>query len=159
MGRYGPKPGTRVRNWKPFFHGGVAAALAALTLPFVFAIDANEPRAETLDTITFHRRPGTGKLAALLGLRPVHRARDLLREHLQTQGLAPAADSYLALTYTTLGGGPAGRRRFDSMWATPEFALRAFSTRYDDPLAAGTDHAMLVADLELGPPDEADRHP
>jgi hypothetical protein len=45
------------------------------------------------------------------------------------------------------------------MWATPEFALRAFSTRYEHALAAGTDHAMLVADLELGPPVEADRHP
>jgi hypothetical protein len=85
MGRYGPKPGSRVRHWKPFFHGGVAAALAALTLPFVFAIDANEPLAETLDSITFHWRPGTGKLAALLGLRPEHRARDLLPEHLRTQ--------------------------------------------------------------------------
>jgi len=37
-------------------------------------------------------------------------------------------------------------------WATPEFALRAFSIHYEDALAAGTDHAMLVADLELGPP-------
>lgn len=157
MGRYGPKPGARVRHWKPSFHGGVAAALTTLTSPFVFAIDANEPRAETLDSITFHRRPGTRKLAALLGLRPVHRARDLLREHLQTQGLAPAADSYLALTYTTHEGGPAGRRRFDSMWATPKFALRAFSTHYEDALAAGTDHAMLVADLELAPGDDVER--
>jgi hypothetical protein len=159
MGRYGPKPGSRVGNWKPFFHGGVAAKLTTLTQPFVFAIDANEPLAETLNSITFHPRPGTRKLAALLGLRPVHRGRDLLREHLQTHGLAAAADNYLALTYTTHGGGPAGRRRFDSMWATPEFALRAFGTHYEDALAAGTHHAMLVADLELGPSDEADRHP
>jgi hypothetical protein len=159
MGRYGPKPGTRVRKWKPFFHGGVAAALTALTWPFVFAIDANEPRAESLDSITFHSRPGARKLAALLGRRPVHRGRDLLREHLQMHGLAPAADSYLALTYTTHGGGNAGRRRFDSMWATPEFALRGFSTHYEDALAAGTDHAMLVADLELRRSDQASRHP
>jgi hypothetical protein len=75
MGRYGPKPGRRVGDWKPFFHGGVAATLTGLTWPFVFAIDANEPRAETLNSITFHRdgRPGARKLAALLGLRPVHR--------------------------------------------------------------------------------------
>ena len=87
----------------------------------------------------------------------MHRARDLFREHLQTQGLAPAADSFLALTYTTHEGGPAGRRRFDSMWATPKFALRAFSTHYEDALAAGTDHAMLVADLELAPGDDVER--
>jgi hypothetical protein len=83
----------------------------------------------------------------------VHRGRDLLREHLHANKLPPAADSYLALTYTTHRGGEAGRRRFDSIWATPEFNLRAFSTRYEEALAAGTDHAMLVADLELGPPD------
>lgn len=154
-GRFGPKPGKVVRNWKPFFHGGVAAALTELALPFVFAIDANEPRSETLDSVTFHRpdgRPGARKLAALLGLHPVHRGRDLLREHVRSLGLRPEAENYLALTYTTHGGGVAGRRRFDSMWATPEFALRAFSTHYEDALAAGTDHAMLAADIELGPP-------
>ena len=32
-GRFGPKPGIVVGNWKPFFHGGVAVALAELTLP------------------------------------------------------------------------------------------------------------------------------
>lgn len=144
-----------MRNWKPFFHGGVAAALTDLTLPFVFAIDANEPRSETLDSVTFHLRdgrPGARKFAALLGLHPVHRGRDLLREHVWILGLRPAAEDYLAPTYTTHGGGVAGRRRFDSMWATPEFALRTFRTHYEDAVCAGTDHAMLVADLELGPP-------
>jgi hypothetical protein len=135
-GRFGPKPGIVVRNWKPFFHGGVAAALAELTTPFVFAIDANEPRSETIDSVTFHwrdGRPGARKFAALMGLEPVHRGRDLLREQLQRQELPPAADTYLALTYTTHGGGPAGRRRFDSMWATPEFILHDFTTHYERP--------------------------
>jgi hypothetical protein len=89
----------------------------------------------------------------LLGLEPVHRGRDLLREQLRHQGLPPATDTYLALAYTTSGGGEAGRRRFDSMWASPEFLRHDFSTHYEDALAAGTDHAMLVADLELGPPE------
>jgi hypothetical protein len=155
-GRFGPKPGKIVGNWKPFFHGGVAAALTALTYPFVFAIDANEPRSETLDSVTFHwrdGRPGARKFGALLGLHPVHRGRDLLREQIRMQGLSPAAGDYLALTYTTRGGGVAGGRRFDSIWATRDFLRGAFSTHYEDALAAGTDHAMLVADLELGPPD------
>lgn len=151
-GRFGPKPGAIVGNWKPFFHGGVAAALADITTPFVFAIDANEPRAETLDRVTFHwrdGRPGARKFGALPGLTPVHRGRDLLREHLRAHHLTPATETYLALTYTTHGGGIAGQRRFDSMWASPEFALRTFSTHYDEALAAGTDHAMLVGDLDL----------
>jgi len=57
-GRFGPTPGTVVRNWKPFFHGSVAAALAELTSPFVFAIDANEPLSETIESVTFHWRDG-----------------------------------------------------------------------------------------------------
>jgi hypothetical protein len=90
-------------------------------------------------------------MGALLGLEPAQRACDLQREHLKATGAAPASDSYLALTYTTHRGGPAGGRRFDSIWATPEFALRNFSTHYEQALAAGTDHALLIADLDLAP--------
>jgi hypothetical protein len=45
-GRYGPKPGKLVNHWMPLFHGGAALALSQLTIPFVFPIDANEPRSE-----------------------------------------------------------------------------------------------------------------
>jgi hypothetical protein len=70
------RPRTENADWKPFFHRGVAAALSGLSCPFVFAIDANEPRATTLARVTFHWRdgqPGAHKFAALLGLEPVHR--------------------------------------------------------------------------------------
>ena len=72
----------RVREWKTFFHGAAAIALRETRLPFVFAIDANEPRSETLDGSVFHcaDRPGVKKLQALLGQAPIHRGRDLLRE-------------------------------------------------------------------------------
>jgi len=46
-GHYGPKPGKAVDKYKSFFHGGVAVALLGLEIPFIFAIDANEPRSET----------------------------------------------------------------------------------------------------------------
>jgi hypothetical protein len=127
-------------------------ALTKLELPFVFAIDANEPASETADSVTFHwadGRPGARKFGALLGIRPEHRGRDLLREQLERTGAPPATASYLSLTYTTHNGGPAGGRRFDSLWATPEFALRQIGTHYEEAIAAGTDHALLVADLTL----------
>jgi len=139
--------GVRVSEWKSFFHAGVALQLAKLEVPFVFAIDANEPRSETLDNTTFHmneRRPGAAKFGALLGHNPIHRARDLLRESLAVQGTAPASADYLTLTYTTRGG---QGRRFDSMWATKEFALAGMDTYYDEALDAGTDHALIVSDL------------
>jgi hypothetical protein len=136
--------GQLVHEWKPFFHGGVALSLASLDLPFVFAIDANEPLSETVDSVTFHwaeGRPGQRKFAALLGLEPRHRARDLLR----LGAKAAAGPNCLARTYAT--GGEGGERRFDSIWATPEFTPVDLTTRYEEALAAGGDHALLVANL------------
>jgi hypothetical protein len=146
--------GKEVSEWKPFFHAGAAVALASIELPFVFAIDANEPRSESLDSVSFHwadGRPGSAKFAALLGLSPRHRARDLQRELMKMTGTAPAAADYLMLTYTTSGGrlSPGSGRRFDSLWATPEFTLVGMETFYTEALAAGTDHALLQADLTL----------
>jgi hypothetical protein len=151
-GRYGPKPGKLVHEYKPFFHGGVAVALSRLDDPFIFAGDANEPKAENLKQVTFHwveGRIGAKKLGALLGLQPAHRGRDLQREQLEVTGAPAASESYLALTYTTHNGGARGGRRFDSMWASQEFVLRNFSSCYETALAAGTDHALLLADLDL----------
>jgi hypothetical protein len=139
----------RVKEWKPFFHGAVAIELSRLSDPFLFAIDANEPRLETLDLVQFHwanRRPGVMKFAALLGLEPRHRARDLFREDLMHSGKPAGTSDYLALTYTTVGG---GGRHFDHLWATPDFALDALSVHYEDALMAGTDHALVVTDLSL----------
>jgi hypothetical protein len=146
--------GKLVSEWKPFFHGAAAVALAGLELPFVFAIDANEPEAESPDSVRFHwahGRPGAAKFAALLGLSPLHRARDLQRELMARTGATPAAPGYLMLTYTTSGGSStAGAgRRFDSMWATSEFMLGTIDTFYAEALAAGGDHALLQADVTL----------
>jgi hypothetical protein len=96
-------------------------------------------------------RPGAAKFAALLGLPPLHRARDLPREQITKTGTAPAAPGYLALTYTTTGGKTTigAGRRFDSIWATPEFTLCRFDTFYSEALAAGSDHALLRAGVTL----------
>lgn len=145
------RKGLTVHEWKPFFHGSVALELERLSLPFVFAIDANEPLAETADSVTFHwaeDRSGFRKLDALLGLSPRHPGRDLLRESLAASGRAPIAADYLELTHELRGG--AGRR-FDSIWATPEFALDELTTHFEEARTAGTDHALLVADLRLDP--------
>ena len=143
-----------VSEWKPFFHGAAAVSLEALKLPFVFAIDANEPRAESPDSVRFHwadGRAGAAKFAALLGFSPLHRARDLQRELMARTGAAPAAPGYLMLTYTTsAGSSTAGAgRRFDSIWATSEFMLGTMDTFYAEALAAGSDHALLRADVTL----------
>ncbi len=142
--------GMQVGEWKPFFHGAVAVELAALERPFVFAIDANEPFSETVDSIVFHweeGRSGVAKIQALLGREPIHRGRDLFREWLATTGGEPVSPDLLQATYAP---SPTFQRRFDSIWATPEFSLTQFATHFDEVVAAGGDHAMLVADLRVG---------
>ena len=142
--------GKEVGEWKPFFPGAVAIELAALEQPFVFGIDANEPRAETLDTVTFHwaeGRSGVEKAKALLGLEPIHDGRDLFREWLMRSAGKPASDEVLFATYAP---SPDSQRRFDSLWATPDFELVGFETHLQDVVAAGGDHAMLSANLRLG---------
>ena len=91
------------------------------------------------------------KFAALLGLSPLHRARDLQRRLMAKTGAAPATSGYLALTYTTSGSGKTvgGGRRFDSMWATSDFVLDDMDTFYAEALAAGGDHALLQADVSF----------
>jgi hypothetical protein len=142
----------RVHEFKPFFHGAVAAALSEVQLPFIFAIDANEPRRETAAGATFHwahGRPGSKKLEALLSPDPearLHRARDLLRVAIERGDLVPESEQYLALTHTVTGG---TGRRYDSIWATSEFSLQQLETLYQPARDAGTDHALLVADVEV----------
>ena len=141
--------GVEVGEWKPFFPGAVAMELAGIEAPFIFGIDANEPLAETLEGVTFHwadDRSGVKKTQALLGLEPIHRGRDLFREWLATSGGKPASPEVLFATYAP---SPEFQRRFDSIWATPEFELASFETHLDKVVAAGGDHAMLVADVRL----------
>lgn len=144
--------GVEVHEWKPFFPGAVAIELAKVTGPFVFGIDANEPRAEAPDSVQFHwaeGRSGVQKTRALLGLNPIHRGRDLFREWLTTSGGEPASAEVLLASYAP---NPAFQRRFDSIWATPEFALIEFETHFDEVIAAGGDHALLVTELRLRGP-------
>jgi len=139
--------GQMVGEYKPIFHGAVALHLAHQSEPFVFGIDANEPKADSLTKIEFHwseGRPGQAKFAALLGLHPRHRGRDLLRQSLAGQ-TAPTGEILLC-THTIRGG---AERHFDHLWATPELRLVSFTCRYNEAVEAGTDHALLVADLEI----------
>jgi endonuclease/exonuclease/phosphatase family metal-dependent hydrolase len=43
-------------------------------------------------------------------------------------------------------------RRFDSIWVSSDYAVLDVQYLYDEALAAGSDHAIVVADLTLRPP-------
>ncbi len=141
--------GMSVGEWKPFFHGAVALELAHIEAPFVFGIDANEPRSETLEGVAFHwedGRSGVEKMKALLGLEPIHRGRDLLREWLRTSGREPASRGAAGSDLCAEGDLPAPLR-LDL--GDPGLHPHDFATHFDQAIAAGGDHALLVADLQL----------
>lgn len=102
--------------------------------------------------IEFHRPEGTPEAAraeTLLGLKPRHRGSDLLRLALK-EGRAEAVNpEFLEMTYETERGRPGSGRRFDSLWASDDFIVGELRTEYRSVLAAGGDHAMLIADLEI----------
>jgi hypothetical protein len=110
--------GKLVSGWKPLFHG-CCRARAHRACAAVRVRDRRE-RAGSRDhrhgsVPLARRRPGAAKFAALLGLGPLHRARDLRRERIIKAGSASAAPDHLALTYTTAGGTTTrgAGRRFD----------------------------------------------
>ncbi len=157
VGSFHATPGTgqvggeHVGNRKTYFHAGVAA-MSAVQTPFIFAIDANEPRRETLERIEFHWGDDTAegvRAAALLGLRPRHPAEDLLRRSIRENNLEVPNGEFLELTYETKAGLAGAGRRFDSIWATAEFGTEKLTAIYEPVRKAGGDHAMLVADLAL----------
>lgn len=143
--------GRLVHERKPFFHGAVAVELTDVNEPYVFGIDANEPRSETPTDVLFHwadDRSGSRKMHALLGREPMHRGRDVFREWFASTGIEPASPDCLIATYA-----PTERfqRRFDSLWATEQFVLAGpVVTMLDEAIDAGGDHALVFADLRLG---------
>lgn len=157
-GGFHATPGTAkgVGPHKPWFHTGIARFLADAAGPFLFAIDANEPLVDhpEFESTKFHYPPavddGPG-MELLLGPAPLHRARDVLRTLLEGRDTWDALtfdppDGPLAVSYRLPVGGP---RRFDQVWATPEFAVHDVQYLYEEACAAGSDHAVLVVDLEV----------
>ncbi len=149
-----PGTGKRIGGNKPLFHRGVANYMGTLDLPFVFGIDANEPFRDLPDPAQSRfawkaERPGVEHFEALLGQTRVHRGRDLLRESFERAPWPLEAEGGPLRTTCTLRGG--GRRRFDHIYATPEFHLTHIDVRCDGKRTCGSDHGLLTADLELRP--------
>ncbi len=46
---------------------------------------------------------------------------------------------------------PGTGRRFDSIWITRHWAVHSIDHYYDDAIAAGSDHAIVIADLTPTP--------
>jgi endonuclease/exonuclease/phosphatase family metal-dependent hydrolase len=137
--------------------------LAARPGPVIMGSDGNTPEIDTADfakTRThwhtgdrhLHGEPGDD---LLFGPAKIHALDDAYRRWLddhpaEASALARSAPSGpLAATYRTgkSAKAPGSWTRFDSIWATRHWAVQHIDHLYDDAIAAGSDHAVVIADL------------
>lgn len=150
-----PAPSDPVRQ-PPTFHSGVAGWLADLAGTAVIGICAHAPQVDHPDFAESRfRRPapaggGPGE-DQLLGPQAIHGLTDVLRTHLHRHPddlqriRADRPNGPLAVSYHE-DGEP---MRYDHIWATPD--LEVFDVRYlyDEAVATGSDHGLVLADFEV----------
>jgi hypothetical protein len=60
-------------------------------------------------------------------------------------------DGPLAVSYRRGQGERRLDCRYDAIYATPDIAVRRVSYLYREAVSIGCDHALVIADLDLGP--------
>lgn len=131
----------------------IAAWLADRRLPTVVGMDANAPKFERLDpAATEWWNP---EEPVLFGEDRPHDLRDVFREYLSTDPArwkaveARFPEGPLAVSYDRGRGERSVPCRYDVILASPEFSVGRVEYRYDDAIAAGSDHGLVVAHLTL----------
>lgn len=129
----------------------------------IVGADANTPEIDHPDParVRTHWHTGIKKLAGApgddvtFGGFPQHRLWDAYRrwlsEHsdLQKQIEREHPDGPLAISHRTgkRKNSPGTPRRFDTLWISPGLEVRSASYDYVGAIAAGSDHALVIADL------------
>jgi endonuclease/exonuclease/phosphatase family metal-dependent hydrolase len=162
---YHAPPGVKWGIIKPRQAVAFASWLVAQNGPLLLGADANTPLIDALDFVNTrtHWHTGDRRLHgergddALFGPGRVHNLDDSLRRWLTTHPdemdrlRASKPSGPLAITHRTgrrknsLGTG----RRFDSVWVSRHWVARHIEHLYEQGIAAGSDHAPVVVDLDL----------
>jgi hypothetical protein len=165
---YHAPPGVSWGLVKPRQAVAFASWLAAQSVPIVLGADANTPLIDAVDftRTRTHWHSGGRKLHGepgddlLFGPGKIHPLDDALRRWLADHPRDAAARAIppngpLAVTHRTgrRTNSPGTARRFDSIWVSPHWTVQSIAHLYDDGIAAGSDHAVVVADLTLTPGD------
>ena len=162
---YHAPPGVTYGIVKPQQAVAFASWLTTRTGPLLFGADANTPLFDAFDFAntrthwyTGHRRlkgePGDDRL---FGPAKVHDLDDALRRWLALQPdemdrlRAGNPSGPLAITHRTgrRKNSPGTGRRFDSVWVSRHWVVRHIEHLYEEGIAAGSDHAPVVVDLDL----------
>jgi endonuclease/exonuclease/phosphatase family metal-dependent hydrolase len=159
---YHAPPGVSWGITKPRQAVAFARWLSARQGPVLLGADANTPQIDAADfaATRTHWHTGSRHLNGepgddlLFGPGKIHPLEDGLRRWLadHPDEVAASTDhsaSPLAITHRTgkRRNSPGTGRRFDSIWITGHWTVRHIAHLYDEGIAAGSDHAVVVADL------------
>jgi endonuclease/exonuclease/phosphatase (EEP) superfamily protein YafD len=159
---YHAPPGVSWGITKPRQAVAFARWLSAQQGPVLMGADANTPLIDAADfaATRTHWHTGSRHLNGepgddlLFGPAKIHPLEDGLRRWLADQPDEAAARADhpvgpLAITHRTgkRRDSPGTGRRFDSIWITGHWTVRHVAHLYDEGIAAGSDHAAVVADL------------
>jgi hypothetical protein len=159
---YHAPPGVTWGIDKPRQAVALARWLGAEHRPVLLGADANTPRIDAADfaATRTHWHTGDRRLHGepgddlLFGPAKIHSLQDALRRWLadhpeQAATLAGRPHGPLAITHRTgrRKGSPGTGRRFDSIWIPCHWTVQHIEHLYAAGIAAGSDHAVVVADL------------
>ncbi len=161
---YHAPTGVQHKLKKPVQAVQLARWLASVQGPVVLGGDFNTPKVDPPDRggIRTHWHLGDDKLNGLpgddllVGPEPVHGLEDVLRLHLANRPedldviRVDRPDGPLMTSYCT-GGAGKRRYRYDAIWVTSQFTVGSVEYVYDEAIEAGTDHALVLAGLTVGP--------
>ncbi len=163
---YHAPPGVTWGIIKPRQAVAFALWLSAQNGPLLFGADANTPLIDAFDFANTQTHWHTGRKRLdgepgddlLFGPAKVHDLDDALRRRLARHpdcvmhGLQTSiASGPLAITHRTgrRKNSPGNGRRFDSVWVSRHWRVRNIEHLYELGIAAGSDHAPVMVDLDL----------
>jgi hypothetical protein len=162
---YHAPPGVNFRIVKPRQAVAFASWLSTQNGPLLFGAEANTPLIDAFDFAntrthwyTGHRRlkgePGDDRL---FGPSKVHDLDDALRRWLalhpdemdRLRVRKPSGPLAITHRIGRRKNSPGTDRRFDSVWVSRHWAVRHIEHLYEEGIAAGSDHAPVMVDLDL----------
>jgi len=146
-------PGVSWGDIKPQAFKAIAAWLADQKPPLVFGMDANTPKVDHPDisqNLWWWKDE-----SVLLGPHTAHTLKDALKVYLaahpeEMEGIRTLRpQGPLAISYTRGRGKQLTPCRYDLISITPDIMVENVRYFYEEALHAGSDHALVVADLML----------
>jgi endonuclease/exonuclease/phosphatase family metal-dependent hydrolase len=146
-------PGVAVKKLKPQSLVILAEWLTTRNRPVILGIDANAPKVDHPD-ITKNVWYWDDE-SKLLGEQRIHDLRDAFRDYLMSKPdlfetiKQSRPKGPLDVSHITGKGRRGTRRRYDFIFVTPDIRVKSVEYLFDEACAAGSDHALVKAELEV----------